>query len=110
MWAGLGYLQLHVNARRFHSILKDKTNFSGAAIKNKLLRLRGKVEIDGKARQNAENKQTFDLTRTIEIEERKTRQNAENKQTFDVMRKIQIDEKTRQNAENKQTFDLKGEN
>ena len=34
----------------------------------------------------------------------KTRQNAENKQTFDMTGKIEIDEKTRQNAENKQTF------
>ena len=38
----------------------------------------------------------------------KTRQNAENKQTFDLTGKIEIEEKTRQNAENKQTFDLIG--
>ena len=29
-----------------------------------------KIEIDGKARQNAENKQTFDLMAKIEIEHR----------------------------------------
>ena len=40
------------------------------------------------ARQNAENKQTLDLTRKIEINE-KTCQNAENKvQTCDLTRKI----------------------
>ena len=38
----------------------------------------------------------------------KSRQNAENKQTFDLTGKIKIDEKTRQNTENKQTFDLTG--
>ena len=36
----------------------------------------------------------------------KTRQNAENKQTFDLTGKIEIEVKTRQNAENRQTFDL----
>ena len=49
----------------------------------------------GKSRQNAENKQTFDLTGKIEIEieggNRKTRQNAENKQTFDLTGKVEID-------------------
>ena len=40
-----------------------------------------KIEIEGKTRQNAENKQTFDLTRKLNFEE-KTRQNAENKQTL----------------------------
>ena len=45
-----------------------------------------KIEIERKTRQNAENKQTFDLTGKIEIEG-KTRQNAENKQTFDLTRK-----------------------
>ena len=43
----------------------------------------------------------------LEIE-RKTRQNAENKQTFDLTRKIENDEKTCQNAENKQTFEFDG--
>ena len=37
---------------------------------------------------------------------KKSRQNTENKQTFDLSGKIDIEEKTRQNAENKQTFDL----
>ena len=37
-----------------------------------------------KTRQNAENKQTLDLTGKIEIEgKRKSRQNSENKQTFE---------------------------
>ena len=40
--------------------------------------------------QNAENKQTFDLTGKIERNE-KTRQNTENKQTFDLTAKIDID-------------------
>ena len=45
-----------------------------------------KIEIEGKTRQNVENKQTFDFRVKIEIEpEGKTRQNAENKQTFDSM-------------------------
>ena len=47
--------------------------------------LRLKLESEylrGKARQNAENKQTFDFGGKIEIEG-KSRQNAENKQTFD---------------------------
>ena len=56
-----------------------------------------------KTRQNAENKQTLDLSGKIEIEG-KTRQNAGNKQTFDFTRKIEIEGKTRQNAENKQTL------
>ena len=43
----------------------------------------------------------------IKIEE-KTRQNAENKQTFDLTGKIEYDGKTRQNEENKQTFDFTG--
>ena len=40
----------------------------------------GKIEneLRGKSRQNAENRQTFDLTGKIEIEG-KTRQNAKNK-------------------------------
>ena len=46
----------------------------------------------GKTRQNAENKQTFDLTTKIEMNE-KTRQNAENKQTFYLTAKIDSDEK-----------------
>ena len=52
-----------------------------------------KIEIEGKkTRQNAGNKQTFDLTEKIEIEiERKTCQNAENKQTFYLTGKIQIE-------------------
>ena len=45
------------------------------------------------------------MTREIEINE-KSRQNAENKQTFDLTGKIGIDEKTRQNAKN--TYDLLG--
>ena len=40
-----------------------------------------KIEIEGKTCQNAENKQTFDLTRKNQITG-KTRQNAENKQTL----------------------------
>ena len=36
----------------------------------------------------------------------KTRQNAENKQTFDLSGKIDIEGKTRQNTENKQTFGI----
>ena len=59
-----------------------------------------------KIRQNAENKQTYDLMGKNEIEE-KVRQSAGDKQTFDFLRgKIDIERKTRQNAENKQTFDL----
>ena len=52
------------------------------------------------------------MTGKIKIEGkiRKTRQNAENKQTFDLTGKIEIEGKTRQNAENKQTFGLFGEN
>ena len=47
------------------------------------------MNLMGKTRQNTENKQTFDLTRNIEIEiEGKTRQNAKNKQTFDLTGKI----------------------
>ena len=46
----------------------------------------------GKTRQNAENKQTFDITAKIKIEE-KTRQNAENKQTLDLSEKIEIEKK-----------------
>ena len=54
-----------------------------------------KIEIEGKTRQNAaENKQTFDLTRKIEIDiEVKTRQKAENKETFDLTGKIETNEK-----------------
>ena len=68
----------------------------------------GKIEIDGKTRQNAENKQTFDLMvkRKIEIEEKSSSKHR--KQTFDSMGKIELEGKTRQNAENKQTFDLTG--
>ena len=44
----------------------------------------GIIEINEKTCQNAENKQTLDLTGKIEIEE-KTHQNAENKQTFDLI-------------------------
>ena len=40
----------------------------------------------------------------------KTRQNAENKQTFDLTEKNEIEGKTCQNAENKQTFHLTGKN
>ena len=58
---------------------------------------------EGKTCQNAENKQTFDLTRKIEVEG-KTRQNIENKLNF--WGKIEFEGKTCQNAENKQTFDL----
>ena len=36
----------------------------------------------------------------------KSRQNAENKQTFDLSVEIEIEGKTRQNAENKQTFSI----
>ena len=36
----------------------------------------------------------------------KSCQNAENKQTFDLTGKIEMNEKTCQNAENKQTFGL----
>ena len=36
----------------------------------------------------------------------KTRQNAENKQTLDLSGKIEIEGKTRQNAENKQTLGI----
>ena len=43
----------------------------------------GKIEIEGKTRQNTENKQTLDLSGKIEIEG-KTRQNAENKQTLNL--------------------------
>ena len=39
-----------------------------------------------------------------------TRQNAENKQAFDLTGKIEINEKTRQNAKSKQTFDLNWKN
>ena len=46
-----------------------------------------KIEFEGKTRQTAENKQTFDFTGNIEFE-RKTRQNTENKQTFDFTGKI----------------------
>ena len=49
-----------------------------------------KIDIEGKTRQNAKNKQTFDLTSKIEIEG-KTRQNTENKQTFDLMGKLSIE-------------------
>ena len=51
---------------------------------NKLLiwGLRGKIEIERKTCQNAENKQTFGLNGKIEIDGIKTRQNAENKQTL----------------------------
>ena len=52
----------------------------------------------GKSRQNAEDaedKQTFDLTEKIEIEGKtgKNRQNAENKQSFGLTGKIEIIEK-----------------
>ena len=55
---------------------------------NKLLNLRGKNNNRRKTRQNADSKQTFDLTRKIEIE-RKSCQNTENKQTFDSAEKTQ---------------------
>ena len=71
-------------------------------IENNLI-LRGKIEFEGKTCQNAENKQTFDLTRKIEFGG-KTLQNIENKQNFSG--KIEFEVKTRQKAENKQTFDL----
>ena len=41
----------------------------------------GKIEIDGKTCQTAENKQTCDFSGKIQIDG-KSRQNAENKQTF----------------------------
>ena len=50
---------------------------------NKVLIGREKIKIEGKTRQIAENKQTFDLSGKIEIEG-KNRQNAENKQTFSL--------------------------
>ena len=56
------------------------------------IRLTGKNEIEGKTRQNTENKQTSHLTRKIESEE-KTRQITENKQTFHFTGKIEIEEK-----------------
>ena len=65
-----------------------------------------------KTRQNAENKQTFELQFAFDrIREKfklggKTCQNAESKQTFDLTGKIEIEGKTRQNAENKQTFGI----
>ena len=65
----------------------------------------GKLKFRGKSRQNAENKQTFDLTAKIGINE-KIRQNTENKQTFNLTAKIGVEGKTRQITENKQTFDL----
>ena len=40
----------------------------------------------------------------MEGKTRKSRQNAENKQTFDLSGKVEIEGKNRQNAENKQTF------
>ena len=43
-----------------------------------------------KIRQNAENKQTFDLSQKIE-NDRKTRQNSESKQRFDLNRTIEIE-------------------
>ena len=63
------------------------------------------TKIIEKTRQKTQSKQTFDLSRKIEIDG-KTRQNAENKQSFDLTGKIEIDEITRQNTENKQTFGL----
>ena len=69
-----------------------------------------KAENDEKTRQNAENKQTFDLQFAFDrIREKfklwgKTCQNAKSKQTFDLTGKIEIEGKTRQNAKNKQTF------
>ena len=53
-------------------------------------------EVEGKTRQNTENKQTFDLGRKIEIEG-KTRQIAENKQTFDLTRIMKIEGKNSSN-------------
>ena len=53
------------------------------------------IKIEGKSRQNVENKQTFELTEKFEIEG-KTRQHAENKQTLDLKEKIGIEGKTRQ--------------
>ena len=50
-------------------------------------------ENNEKTCQNAENKQTFDLTGKIEIEG-KTRQNAESKQTFEKNRKYLFAVKT----------------
>ena len=47
-------------------------------VRQGIYNLTGKIEIEGKSRQNAENKQTFHLTEKIEIEG-KSRQNAENK-------------------------------
>ena len=88
--------------------------------------------MEEKTRQNAENKQTFDLRAKI-WNWGKSRQNAENKQTlysiendenlklrekfvktlkkktnFCSMGKVEIARKICQNAENKQTFDLTG--
>ena len=40
----------------------------------------------------------------------KTRQNAENKQTFGLTRKLKLSGNICQNAENKQTFHLTGKN
>ena len=40
------------------------------------------------------------------LKNEKSRQNAENKQTFDLSVEIEIEGKTRQNAENKQTFSI----
>ena len=50
---------------------------------------------------NPESSEYF-FTVFPEIRVEKTRQNAENKQTFDLTGKIEIVRKTRQNAENKQ--------
>lgn len=52
----------------------------------------GKIDIEGKICQNAENKQSFDLTRKIDIVG-KTRQNDENKQTFLTKKSHQLRQK-----------------
>ena len=54
------------------------------------LHLKGKIGIEGKTRQNAMNKQTFDTKGKIGIEE-KTRQNSENEQTVDLNGKSGIE-------------------
>ena len=50
---------------------------------------------------------TIDRLFPLQVQKKKSRQNAENKQTFDLSGKFEISEK---NSENKQTFGFKGKN
>ena len=66
------------------------------------------MKLRGKIRQNAGNKQSFDLTRKILIGIKLVEALKINKHDLTGKIKVEIEGKTRQNSENKHTFGLTG--